>query len=75
MAWWNQRALRLQRIVRNDEAKQLKDYSEEDVRQANVHIREDMVILSSLLSSANTLLSRIFWTLVVIALILAISKL
>lgn len=51
------RARKLQRHVRIDEAEQLRDglsdYDDGQIRQAIVHSRQDIVILVSYLSSAN----------------------
>lgn len=51
------RAKELQRHVRIDESEQLRDglsnYEDEQVRQAIVHSRQDIIMIVSYLSSAN----------------------
>jgi hypothetical protein len=73
MRWWNERAAELQRGVKSEERSQLEtgigSYTDEEARQAVVHARQDIVMVYSLLSSANQLLASIRFTLIVLTLI------
>lgn len=53
MAWFDTRAAKLQRDVKWDEAKQVTDHSAQELRQAIIHTRQDVVLLVSHLSSLN----------------------
>jgi hypothetical protein len=51
--WWNEHASDLLYRTKSDEYDMGSDYSEEEVRRATVHTREDMILLVSHLSSLN----------------------
>ena len=53
MSWWLDKAANLQAGVRGDEAAQAQDYDDEQIRRATVHLREDVVMVVSLLCSVN----------------------
>jgi hypothetical protein len=72
MSWWDEKAADLQRSVRKGELEP-QDYTEEQARQAAVHAREDLVLVSSLLSSANHLLASIRFTLIVLTLVVIVA--
>jgi hypothetical protein len=63
MAWWMERAARIQQGVRSDEMRDGSVYDEDAVGHAAVHAREDLVLIVSYLSSANEQLSTIRWLL------------
>jgi hypothetical protein len=69
MDWWTKKAGELQQSVRQDEITKVDEYTDDQVRQANVHAREDLVMLVSLLNSVNTQLSAIRWSLGLIILL------
>lgn len=52
-AWWDSVAARLQCDVRQFEATQTDEYSQNQVRLAIVHAREDLVLIVSHLSALN----------------------
>jgi len=73
--WWNEKAAELQYRVKVDEEEGIKiDYSEEEVRQAIVHTRQDVVMLVSHLGSISKQLRTIsrfcFFSLLVLIFIL-----
>jgi hypothetical protein len=51
--WWDDAAGQLQEAVRQTEANQTGEYSEDQVRLAIVHTREDLVLVASNLSALN----------------------
>ena len=53
MDWWNKKASELQYRVKVAEQDNEIDYSEEEVRQAIVHTRQDVVMLVSHLDSIS----------------------
>jgi hypothetical protein len=53
MKWWDETAGRLQQAVRQTETTQSDEYSEDQVRLAIVHAREDLVLVASNLSALN----------------------
>jgi hypothetical protein len=55
---WDKTAARIQQMVRSGEMDDLTTYSDDSVKRAIVHIREDLVMVVSYLSSAN----RHLWT-------------
>jgi hypothetical protein len=73
MAWWMQRAARLQEGVRNDERcdAAFSVYGEEEVARATVHTRQDLVLIVSYLSSANEQLATIRWLLMGLVVLVA----
>jgi len=71
MAWWNDKAMELQRQVRAAEDS-AQHYDEDEVRQATVHTRQDVVLLVSYLDSANRQLSDIKKLLLPIMLLLGV---
>jgi hypothetical protein len=72
LAWWDDRAQRIQQGVRHDESKQpFGLYDDDDVRKAVVHTREDTVLVAIHLSSVNRQLA-IVRTLLVILVVAAI---
>ncbi len=66
-------ARELQDAVRDAETSQRVDYEDDQVRQAVVHAREDMVLVYSLLSSVARLLVSIRALLVIIAVAAVVS--
>jgi hypothetical protein len=60
---WIARAYQTQGRVRADEAGKVQEYGDEEARQATVHSREDIVLLVSLLDTANSQLNAIRWRL------------
>ena len=56
---WDARGAELQASVRAVEATRPQEYSEDEVRQAQVHGRQDLVLLVSHLSATNAQLSQI----------------
>jgi hypothetical protein len=67
MIWWMNQASRLQASVREGEITRLVDYEPEDVAQATVHMRQDIVLLVSLMDSANAQLRQLRWAAFIIA--------
>jgi hypothetical protein len=71
--WWDKCAADLQQRVKMDSFESAIDYSEEEVRIATVHARQDMVLLVSHLSSISKQLRTIsrfsFFILLVLILI------
>lgn len=57
--WWDRAAGTLQRNVRQDEWGAGEEPTEEEARRANVHAREDLILVVSLLSSLNRQLETI----------------
>lgn len=55
--WWDWKAFELQRAVRKREQELGQDYSEQEVRRATVHTREDVIVLVSHASSHSKYLS------------------
>jgi hypothetical protein len=53
MSWWREQAYNLQNSIRETESRSDPGYSDEDARSATVHARQDIVLLYSLLDSAN----------------------
>jgi len=52
--WWDDKAARVQQGVRYDENKlPIESHDEDTARRATVHMREDVVLLVSYLSSVN----------------------
>jgi hypothetical protein len=51
--WWDDAAGQLQQDVRQTEATQTDEYSEDQTRLAIVHAREDLVLVASNLSALN----------------------
>ena len=72
MTWWDEKALHLQLGVRGDESEP-QQYSEEQVRQATVHARQDIVLVVSYLSSATNLLADIRFALIVLNLVVILG--
>ena len=74
MTWWDEKAARLQDSVKAGEAKSapLSHYNEDDVAQATVHGRQDIVLLVAQLSALNGQVRTIKWLLVFIALAVGI---
>ncbi len=72
--WWNEEASELQYRVKVDEQDIKIDYSDEEVRQAIVHTRQDVVMLVSHLGSISKQLRTIsrfcFFSLLVLIFIL-----
>jgi hypothetical protein len=56
---WIAKAYDIQGRVRADEAGKVQKYGDEEVRQATVHSRQDIVLLVSLLDTANSQLRAI----------------
>jgi hypothetical protein len=56
---YSEKAAELQRMVRADEIEMGMDYGEDQVRQSIVHMREDVVLLVSHMSSINQQLASI----------------
>ena len=50
---WDVQAGALQTLVRKAELEKIDEYTDEEIRQAIVHTREDVNLLVSYLSSAN----------------------
>jgi len=75
MNWWDKKAANLQRgvIHGETEASGLRDYTEEQARQAAVHARQDIILVVSHLSSANRLLASIRFTLIVLTLVVIVA--
>lgn len=73
MSWWGEKAARLQRGVRADEAKlaDFSRYDSDEVRRSIVHTREDVVLLIGHLDAVNMQLRMIKWLLAGIAALLA----
>src|SRR5262245_32473890 len=70
MRWWMETATELQRGVKADEvASEDWTYTEEKARQAAVHTRLDLVLVVSLLNSANHFLASIRFWLIVLTLV------
>jgi hypothetical protein len=67
MSWWREQAYNLQNSVREVENRGNPGYDDEEVRSATVHARQDIVLLYSLLDSANRQLRTIKLLLAVIA--------
>jgi|TARA_B110000879_G_C10850103_1_gene385043 hypothetical protein len=64
MSWYEDKATELQRQVRwaeIDTKAGVNEYSESDVNLATVHMREDIVLLVSYLSSLNSQVRTIKW--------------
>ena len=59
MGWWDIKGSELQASIRAAEATQVREHSDDEVRQAQVHARQDLVLLVSHLSAANKQLSQI----------------
>lgn len=55
MSWWSEKARYLQRDVRDAESIQ-EGYSEEATSRSIVHTRQDVILMVSLLDTANNLL-------------------
>ena len=53
MAWWWDEAARLSNEIRYDESDNLCIYDNDTVNQATVHMRQDTVMVASLLNSLN----------------------
>lgn len=75
MAWWNDKAANLQAGVRAGELDQYAEYSDEELRRAVAHTREDVVLLVGHLDAVNTQLWTIKLLLVVIAVLMLIVAL
>ena len=58
MNWWDERAANVQRMTRVDEANEVQQYEDNEVKQAVVHGRQDIVLMVGQLSSINKQLSR-----------------
>jgi hypothetical protein len=69
--WWDEKAKHLRQGVRHDEAglDSSHVFTEDEVRKATVHSREDMVLIVSYLSSANRQLAIIRWVLIVLTIV------
>jgi hypothetical protein len=70
---WDRSAARVQQKVRGDESDFIGEYSNEQVRQAVIHIREDMVLLAVNLSWVNRQLAVIKWLLCLVALLATVA--
>jgi len=68
---WDNRAARLQERVIDDDSKDYRYHDEQAVRRAIIKVREDIVLLVSYLSSANTQLSTIKILLLIVVMALA----
>lgn len=77
MSWWDDKAGRLQRGVRSDEAKQrdVMDYDSQHVRQSIVHVREDVVLLVAHVGAVNSQLRTIKWLLLILAVLVGYAVL
>ena len=66
-SWWERKAAVLQMDIRDHEEKRLAqcDYSDEQIRQAIVHARQDIVLMFSYLASVNKQLNAIKLTLMI----------
>jgi hypothetical protein len=69
MRWWDEKAGRIQQGVRMDESKISFQHTEEEARSAAVRTREDVILLVSHLSSANSILASIRFLLFVLTLV------
>lgn len=68
IGWWDKRAGILQAMVRESEASKGDEYTDDELRQSVVHAREDIVMITSLLSSINRQLYFVHVSLIIIAL-------
>ena len=58
--WWDERVRRLLYDVKAHEAEWKIDYSEEEVRIATVHTRQDVVLVVGYLGTLNDQLGKIY---------------
>jgi len=70
---WTKQAGDLQQSVRQSETNKIDSYTDEEVRQATVHAREDITMLVSLLESANSQLNAIRWSLGLLVLMAGVA--
>lgn len=59
MSWWDIKASQLSSQTRTTESRKEETYDEATVKRAIICTREDVVMLVSLLSSSNALVSRV----------------
>lgn len=71
MAWWDDRAARIQREVRGEEDQAPESVSEARAREAAYWARLDLVLIASQLSSLNQQVAIIKWLLAVMLLVIA----
>lgn len=57
--WWQRRAMALQMDVQRCEYDKVTSYGDDEVRQATVHTRQDLILVLSYLDSANLQLAAI----------------
>lgn len=72
------RAELLQSAIRRDERDRVQLYSDDEINQAIIHTREDLVLVVSYLSSANKRLAHIVYILLaisVISIVVAVTSL
>jgi hypothetical protein len=70
MFWWDEKASELQQKVRFSERDQSDLYDQDDVAKATVHMREDLVLVVSHLSSLNRQIATVKWAAVITAIVL-----
>ena len=58
--WWHEKVGRLKNDVRDHEDQWKIDYSEEEVRKATVHTRQDVVLVVGYLGTLNDQLGKIY---------------
>jgi len=69
MFWWDEKASELQQKVRFSERDQSDLYDQDDVAKATVHMREDLVLVVSHLSSLNRQIATVKWAAVITAIV------